>query len=163
MAQAVLVCVAATLALVGGSWRDGQLLAVAAASLVSQWLDGRGGVTGPRSRWRRWTWAVVAVALLAAAAALFAVDTWRTGGSATVLGVLAATRTGPRPASAPDPELSALAAGQWTPQRVLGAVGDPGDRVRAVRALRRADPRLSLTDAVRLVDAVRGTRPSPPS
>ena len=49
------------------------------------------------------------------------------------------------------------AAAEWTPERVRTVVGRDGDEVRAVRALRSADPRLGLADAVRLVRSVRTT------
>ena len=47
------------------------------------------------------------------------------------------------------------AAAEWTPERVRGVVGSEPDDVRAVRALRGADPRLGLADAVGLVRAAR--------
>ena len=47
------------------------------------------------------------------------------------------------------------AAADWPLERVRGVTRKHPDEVRAVRALRQADPRLGLADAVRLVRAAR--------
>ena len=104
---------------------------------------------------RRGTQVLDAVLLVCAAGllvgAVLGQDGWRIAlyaGLLVVLGAGAVRRRG----DAARQERSAAAAASWTPQRVDEVVADVGgDRIAAVRALRRADPALSLVDAVELV------------
>jgi len=72
---------------------------------------------------------------------------WAVGVVVLLMLPLASSRRGRRAA-----EQGSTAAGEWDPERVAAAVQGAGDRhIAVVKALREADPRLSLLDADRLV------------
>jgi len=99
-------------------------------------------------RW--WTWfALVTAALCLALGVISLVEgDWVTGGLLTVLAVVLARDVRRRRAGS-------TAASDWPLERVRAVTSGHPDEVQAIRALRRADPRLGLADAVRLVRAAR--------
>ena len=87
---------------------------------------------------------------------------WVWAGLCTAAVALLATSGRRAQAAAERRAASTTAAAAWTPERVAEVVAQAGgDRTAAVQALRRADPALTLTDAVALVPTAR--RPDPPA
>lgn len=103
-------------------------------------------------RWERWLlplWLVLTAVLVVDAALS---GRWAWTAAVLVLLLLLALASRHSGVKAEQAQASSAAAGHWTPERVAQTVGGAGDRhVAAVKALRQADPRLSLLDADRLV------------
>ena len=102
-------------------------------------------------RWWTWFVLVVAGACLVLGTTSFVEGDWLTGGVLVVLALVLVRDLRRRRAGA-------AAAADWPLARVRAVTRGHPDEVQAIRALRRADPRLGLADAVRLVRESRAAR-----